>query len=163
MRKVLVAGLVLVLSAVACGGGSDVDIADIPPLPETTTDAIERDLATSDVPVVLNVWASWCIPCRSEGPLLDRAATEFAGEVRFIGLNVRDGQDDARSFIAEFFPEAPIDHVADPPGNIPVDLGGSRAVPLTFFYAAGGELVELHTGVLDERTLALQIDELLAR
>ena len=63
-------------------------------------------------------------------------------------------------FIAEFFPDAPILHLADASGQIPNDLGGSRGVPLTLFYRAGGELSYLHFGVIDERTLALQVDEL---
>jgi hypothetical protein len=94
--------------------------------------------------------------------LLEKAAAA-APDVRFVGINVRDDQDGARGFIAEFFPTAGIEHWSDPGGGIPLDLGGSRAVPLTFFYAPGGELVTLHTGVIDERTLALQIDEILSR
>lgn len=140
-----------------------VDVADVPELPAATSTEVASLIAGSEEPIVLNVWASWCIPCRSEGPLLSRAAREFEDRVRFVGINVRDTQDGARRFIAEFFPDTPIDHWFDAGGNVPVDLGGSRAVPLTFFYAPGGELTDLHTGVLDERTLALQIDELLAR
>ena len=120
-------------------------------------------LATSPEPIVLNVWASWCIPCRSEAPLLDRAATRFGDEVRFVGINVRDSQSGAREFIAEFLPDSPIEHFFDRPGDVPPALGGSSGVPLTFFYEPGGGLVKLHFGVLDERTLALQIDELIER
>ncbi len=152
----------LALVAVGCAT-SPSNIDDIAELPAVTTGEVAALVAESGRPVVLNVWASWCIPCRSEAPLLDRAAAEFAGTVEFVGLNVRDSQTGARGFIAEFLPDAEFTHLFDGAGNIPVDLGGSRAVPLTFFYAAGGELMELHTGVLDERTLALQIDELLAR
>jgi cytochrome c biogenesis protein CcmG/thiol:disulfide interchange protein DsbE len=155
--------LALAAWALAACGGNGADVAEIPELPPASSTAIEGMLQASAVPVVVNVWASWCIPCRSEGPLLERAAEQFGAEVRFVGLNVRDSQNGARAFIAEFFPTAPIEHWFDQPGNVPVDLGGSRAVPLTFFYAAGGTLVDLHIGVLDERTLALAIDELLAR
>ena len=160
MKRLLVpVGFAIVLSG--CGG-SDVDISAIPPLPEATTAEVSELLATSTEPVVLNVWASWCVPCRSEAPLLDRAAAAQPG-VRFVGLNVRDDQTGAREFIAEFFPDAEIEHLFDAGGNIPVDLGGSRGVPLTFFYGPGGDLVNLHTGVIDERTLALQIDEIRSR
>jgi thiol-disulfide isomerase/thioredoxin len=162
MRTRIVAGAVAgALLMAACS--ANVDVTDVPELPTATTTDIEAQLTVATEPVVLNVWASWCIPCRSEGPLLSRAADEYGDRVQFVGINVRDTQDGARRFIAEFFPNAPIDHWFDAAGNVPVDLGGSRAVPLTYFYAPGGELVELHTGVLDERTLALQIDELLAR
>ena len=53
----------------------------VPPLPETTPDDVAALLEASDRPVVLNIWASWCIPCRSEAPLLERAAEEFADRV----------------------------------------------------------------------------------
>ena len=121
---------------------------------------IREILNTSDRPVVLNVWASWCIPCRSEAPLLDVAANAFNTEVRFVGLNVSDTQDGARRFIAEFLADAPIEHYADPRGAITAQLGGA-GVPLTFFFNADGSLSELHFGVIDERTLALQLDELI--
>jgi thiol-disulfide isomerase/thioredoxin len=161
MRTLLIVALAALVVA-ACGA-SDVDASAIPELPTTTPEEVRTLLDTSAEPVVLNVWASWCIPCRSEAPLLDRAADEFEGAVRFVGVNVRDTQEGAREFIAEFFPEAAIEHLFDPGGAVPPALGGSNAVPLTFFYASGGDLVELHTGVLDERTLALQIDEIIAR
>jgi len=149
----------LVLALAACGG-SDVDISDVAELPAVGGNELIAELAQSTEPVVVNVWASWCVPCRSEAPLLERAARQSS--VRFIGLNVRDDQQGARTFIAEFFPEAPIEHYMDADGDVPVELGGTRGVPLTFFFAPGGELVKLHTGVIDERTLALQIDEIAA-
>lgn len=151
----------LALLLAACG--SAVDISAVPELPVASAADVEDIIATTDTPIVLNVWASWCVPCRSEAPLLERAATTTAGDVRFIGLNVRDDQTGAREFIAEFFPAAPIEHFADPSGAIPTDLGGTRGVPLTLFYDRNGELVELHSGVIDERTLALQIDEIFRR
>lgn len=160
MRRVALF-LVTTMLLAACGG-SDVDISAIPELPTISTAELEALLAESEVPVVVNVWASWCVPCRSEGPLLATAATA-SPQVRFVGLNVRDDQEGARGFIAEFFADAPMDHLLDADGNIPVELGGSRGVPLTFFYAPGGELIELHTGVIDERTLALQINEIMSR
>jgi cytochrome c biogenesis protein CcmG/thiol:disulfide interchange protein DsbE len=148
----------LILSACT----SPVPIDEVPPLETVTTADVLTVVDSSDRPVVLNVWASWCIPCRSEAPLLSEAATRFSEEVAFVGLNVRDSQSGSRSFIAEFFPEAPISHFADPGGAIPVDLGASRGVPITIFYRADGSVHAIHHGVIDERTLALQIDELLA-
>jgi thiol-disulfide isomerase/thioredoxin len=159
MKRIAPAVLVAVL-ATACSGSS-ADISGVPELPAASPAEITALLAESPEPVVLNVWASWCIPCRSEAPLLAAAADSFAGEIRFVGVNVRDSQDEARAFIAEF--ELDIEHYFDPAGAIPPALGGSIGVPLTFFFAPGGDLVALHTGIIDERTLALQMDELLAR
>jgi cytochrome c biogenesis protein CcmG/thiol:disulfide interchange protein DsbE len=154
--------LAVTLTVTACAGSSNPSIDDIPELPEATTDSVEARLAGAAKPVVLNVWASWCIPCRSEAPLLDQASAELGDQVDFVMLNVRDSQSGARGFVAEFFPDADFEYGFDREGDIPIDLGGNRGVPLTFFYATGGELIRLHTGVIDERTLALEIDEIIA-
>ena len=64
----------------------------------------EFDLAqaTGEV-VVLNVWASWCPPCRKEAPALQAVSTELADQgVQFVGVNVRDNPTDARAFEQEF-------------------------------------------------------------
>jgi cytochrome c biogenesis protein CcmG/thiol:disulfide interchange protein DsbE len=161
MRRLLIV-LAIALLAASCGGPS-VDISSVPELEDIDADDVETLLAESSTPVVVNVWASWCVPCRSEAPLLEKAAASTGEDVRFVGLNVRDDQEGARAFIAEFFPDAPIEHFFDPGGDIPLELGGNRGVPLTFFYAAGGELINVHSGVIDERALALQIDEILSR
>lgn len=161
MRRLLtVLALALVVSACS---GTAIDFSSIPQLPEVTPDAVSELLAQSDKPVVVNVWASWCIPCRSEAPLLERAADEYADRITFVGLNFRDQQTRARRFIAEFYRDAPILHLHDHRDLIPIALGGTFGVPQTFFYAAGGELVALEFTVIDERTLALHIDEILAR
>ncbi len=155
--------LVALLLIVASCAGSNVDFSAIPELPAATPDSIATLLSESGKPVVVNVWASWCTPCRSEAPLLERASEQFGNRVTFIGINVRDRQNRARAFIAEFFPEAPIAHVIDEAGRTPIALGGTFGVPQTFFFAPGGQLVALHSFVIDERTLALQLDEILAR
>ena len=156
--RIVVTVLAIALLSSACTSSEPIEGIE-PPSP-VTSDVLQFLLADSTEPVLVNVWASWCTPCRSEAPLIGRAAKEYADDVLFIGLDVRDTPEGATAFIAEFFPDAPISHLSDASGQVPIDLGGSRGVPLTFFYRAGGELSYLHFGVIDERTLALQIDEL---
>lgn len=151
--------LIILLVATACSSAGEV--GDVAPLPETSPEAIQELLAASEQPVVINVWASWCIPCRSEAPLLRAAHESFGDEVQFIGLDVRDDQDSARAFLNEFDLDG-FEHFFDPSGAVQGSLGRG-GVPLTMFYAPGGELVERHFGVIDERALALNIDEILRR
>lgn len=152
--------VIAVLALVVASCSSTAPVEGIEPPTPTTSAEMQHLLSTSSEPVVINIWASWCTPCRSEAPLIGRAAHAFGDVVEFVGLDVRDTPAGAAAFIGEFFPEAPITHYADSSGQIPVDLGASRGVPLTLFYRPGGELFYLHFGVIDERTLALQIDEL---
>lgn len=157
--RLLSAALTLVIATAACAG-EGADPGDVPLLPETNAAEVVALLEGSTKPVVVNVWGSWCIPCRSEAPLLRQAHIRFGDRVRFLGIDVRDTQDGARSFINEF--DLRFEHLFDRRGEVPGRLGGA-GVPLTYFYSPGGELVSLHQGVIDERTLALQIDELLRR
>lgn len=156
----LVLSLVLILALIlaACAPSTPVSGAGLPDLPEFDPAQFEQRLAGSDRPMVVNVWASWCIPCRSEAPLLALAYTDFGDRVEFVGVAIEDSQPAARQFLAEF--EIPYENLFDPPAEVREQLGG-QGIPITYFVAPGGEVVDAHFGVIDERALALGIDELL--
>jgi cytochrome c biogenesis protein CcmG/thiol:disulfide interchange protein DsbE len=150
--------LILAVLVAACGGGALTENTDIPDLPATTGPEFAAHMATIDRPAVVNVWASWCIPCRSEAPLLDRAFRTYGADIEFIGVAVADNQPDAKAFLSEF--GLGFDHFFDRDRSMP-SLFGGIGTPITFFFGPGGELISTHNGVMDDRTLALNIDELL--
>jgi cytochrome c biogenesis protein CcmG, thiol:disulfide interchange protein DsbE len=156
-RLAFTVSLLAVVAACSSSNGTE---PQTPQLPEIDLASFQQLLADLDRPVVVNVWASWCLPCRAEAPLLQAAHAEYGDRIAFIGLDYNDSQRGARLFLDEF--DLPFPHYFDQPGDVIAELGGF-GVPRTYFFATNGELVKTHNGVIDEQTLALQIDELLNR
>jgi cytochrome c biogenesis protein CcmG/thiol:disulfide interchange protein DsbE len=154
-RSVIV--VLLVLSACGSGQLAGQDLPDLPPI---TGEELAIILAESDKPAVVNIWASWCNPCRSEAPLLTAAHDAYGDQIDFIGVDVQDNQADAKNFIAEF--ELDFTHYFDRDRSVPEFYGGF-GTPITFFFDGTGTLVDTHLGVIDERALALGIDEIVDR
>jgi cytochrome c biogenesis protein CcmG/thiol:disulfide interchange protein DsbE len=103
-------------------------------------DVTEADLAGKVT--VLNVFASWCIPCRAEHPILLRIAKD--GKAQVIGLNYKDAPEDARAWLAELGnPYAKI--AADREGRVAIDFG-VYGVPETFIIDGDGRIRYKHVG-----------------
>lgn len=156
MRRFVVAVLILVA---ACNSPSTAE-PRTPPLPDIDAAGFQQILTDLDRPAVVNVWASWCLPCRDEAPLFRSAHQRYGDQITFIGIDFEDSQLGARKFLDEF--DLPFVHYFDEKGLIPAELGGI-GVPRTYFIAAGGEVMATHNGVIDEETLAMQIELLLNR
>ncbi len=94
----------------------------------------ERTVSSDDLkgsPVVVNFWASWCIPCREEAPLLERTWREYRDDgVVFLGVNIKDAESDAESFIEKFGLTYP--NVRDLNQELTRPFG-VRGLPETFF------------------------------
>lgn len=104
-------------------------------------------------PVVLNFWASWCIPCREEAPLLQRTWREQARprEVLFLGLDMQDVAGDARDFMRTF--DISYLNIRDP-GNGVARRYGVTGIPTTFFLTARGKIVGHVLGVANPTQLS---------
>jgi len=150
--------VVLSLVLVACGQ-EPADVSGIPDLEVVTVEEFEAHLQGLDRPAVVNVWASWCIPCRSEAPLLNVAIEAHGDEIAFIGVDVADSQTSAKRFLDEFGLD--YQHFFNRDRSIP-NRYAAFGTPITLFFDADGQLVDTHPGVIDDRGLALGIDELLA-
>ena len=150
----------LVVALVATGCSTTDNEPSAGALPTTDAAAFETLISESQSPLVVNLWASWCVPCRSEAPLLTEAHRQLGDEVRFIGVATEDAQVDAEAFVAEF--SMTFENYFDRNGEVKAWVG-SVGLPTTFFVAPGGEVVSTVYGVIDERRLALEIDELVRR
>lgn len=107
--------------------------------------------------VLVNFWASWCIPCRAEASALESAwRKQKERAVVFLGVNTQDKEDDAKAFIKEFgitYLNGP-----DPNGNIAVNYG-VWGIPQTFFIDPQGRITYKHAGELKPSIIAMKLDE----
>ncbi len=108
---------------------------------------------------VVNVFASWCIPCREEHPVLERLKQETG--IPIFGINQKDQADNAKAFLAEL--GNPYDAVgADSSGRTSIDWG-VYGVPETFIVDAKGVIRFKHTGPLSMDDIDREIVPALAR
>jgi cytochrome c biogenesis protein CcmG, thiol:disulfide interchange protein DsbE len=93
-------------------------------------------------PVVLNFWASWCVPCKGEAKVLESAWQQYRKQgVVFVGVDYHDVTSDARTFLSHHDVTYPT--VSDGSGKI-ADSYGVSAVPETYFINRQGHLVGEH-------------------
>jgi cytochrome c biogenesis protein CcmG, thiol:disulfide interchange protein DsbE len=98
------------------------------------------------VPTVVNLWASWCPPCREELPVVQQLADAAGDRVRVLGVVSKDGVPQATSFAADAgatFPTA-----FDGEGELMEGLG-IRALPYTYFLAADGSVAHVEVGAVE--------------
>ncbi len=110
--------------------------------------------------VVLNFWASWCIPCRTEHPILVRASeTWSADEVAVVGVVYQDSRPNARRFMERLGGEWPSG--LDPASRTAIDYG-VYGVPETFFLSADRRVAKKQVGPITWELVRTTVDSLLA-
>ncbi len=89
------------------------------------------------VPVVVNVWASWCPNCRAEFAYFQSLSRAYDGKVAFLGLDSNDNPGDAESFLKQF--PIPYPSINDPDAAQARSVGAGLGWPTTIFYDANGK------------------------
>ena len=101
-----------------------------------TDDSFQQEVLDSDVPVVVDVWAEWCGPCRMIAPIIEEMATEYDGKAKMAKMDVDENQGVAGSF-------------------------GIRSIPTLLFFK-GGERVDQVIGSVPKKIITDKLDSLLS-
>ena len=109
-------------------------------------------------PVVLNFWASWCVPCKEEAPAFAAAAKKLKGRVAFVGMDTQDLSSDARRFLNRY----KVNYVSVRDGTDKTYTAyGLTGVPETYFIDRRGRIVVHKIGQASKADLATSINILL--
>ena len=122
-------------------------------------DSISLDELRGKV-VLLNFWASWCVPCRAEHSVLTRAASAWPEEdLQVIGIVYDDSRRNAQRFLDQL--GNAWRHVLDPGSRTAIDYG-VHGVPESFFIDRGGRVGMKYIGPLTWNAVTTNVDSLLA-
>ena len=114
-------------------------------------------------PIVINFWATWCGPCKSELPAFDSASARYEGEVVFLMVNLTDGHrdtvDKVKTFVENNSYTFPV--YFDTTMEAATDYG-VYSIPETVFINADGSLMDIRIGALSESALDGYIAKLIA-
>ncbi len=148
LRRVVALLVCTALLAVACGssGGGTARVGD--PAPEIAAVGLDGQPVSLSAlrgrPVIVNFWASWCVPCRQEIPLLREELAKHAGDgLAIVGVIFKDQEDPAREFATSFSVTWP--NALDPDGAV-AKAYRVVAPPQTYFIDRKGILRSIQVG-----------------
>lgn len=102
---------------------------------EVNADSFEAEVNNSDLPVLVDFWAGWCMPCKMLAPIVDQLAAEFAGKVKVVKVDVDKNQPLAQKY-------------------------GVRGIP-TLLLIRGGEIIERMVGVQPKAAIEAKLNHII--
>ncbi|GAB4211602.1 MAG: TlpA disulfide reductase family protein [Roseiflexaceae bacterium] len=108
--------------------------------------------------VLLNFWATWCEPCRSEMPDLEKVSQTYGDKLAVIGINKGEQADVFPAFLREIPVSFPL--VANPKGDIALAYGVVSGIPQTVFVDSDGTVVSRHLAPMSYSAISQQLDQL---
>jgi len=127
-------------------------------LPLATPDSFKELLAQmKGTPVVVNIWASWCGPCKTEMPFLAQVSSKYSNQIQFLGVDIGDTLSGGRELIARSGIRYP--SVFDPTQEIKASLG-FQGQPDTVIYRSDGSVLASCPGVLVHTAFLSDIQQL---
>lgn len=165
-KKVLIAGLVIVVPILVIlfmNLGRDPRKIDSPLIGRAAPSFVLREVGSNRAvpleslrgkPAVINFWATWCVPCYEEHPILVSSAAQYGANVQFLGVVFDDEEPRILKFLSENGQSYPT--LFDDGGKTAIAYG-VYGVPETFFLDASGKIVAKHEGPLNAQDLAMKV------
>lgn len=169
-RTWTVAALVVATSIpVACGGnssGTPTATASTPISLDAINAADSGGAKTLEIggardkPLVINLWATWCTPCRKELPDFQKVATQMAATVDVVGVNMGEEASQVTPFLKDL--EVTFPQYLDPASSVQTRFEVT-GLPATVLIRADGTVAEVYKGALNAETLTKKITDQLAK
>lgn len=146
-----------VASVPSLGEGEDTVGRPAPTSDYTTFDGEEASVADyAGTPMVVNFFASWCVPCVREMPAFEQVHQDVGDQVAFVGVNVQDSETEGQAIVDDT--GITYDVGRDPDGSLLASFGGV-AMPTTVLVDADGTIVRVLSGATTAEELRAAIDE----
>ena len=138
----------------------------VPMAPYFTVTDTEGNLVSLDdflgKPIILNFWASWCAPCRSEMPDIQQAYETYGDRIHFLIVNLTDGSRETIEIATDYITQAGFTFpIYFDPTLIAANTYGAYSIPVTYFIGANGEAIARYAGAMPADILQQGIDMLL--
>jgi peroxiredoxin len=110
--------------------------------------------------VILNFWATWCVPCGTEMPALQTIANERSGEIALFGINMRESDDDIRAYMTRNHLSFPI--LTNPDDTVYANYSLDLGIPQTVIVSPEGQVVWHQFGPLELDSFRSTLDQVMS-